>query len=58
MHRTGIMAPPNLHELPPRPGLTAPHPNAVAHEISLRSALWCVAVVLGAVELLLEALGL
>jgi hypothetical protein len=58
MHRTGIMAPPNLYELPPRGGLMAPSRDAVAHEVGLRSALWCVAVVLGAVELFLEALGI
>ncbi len=57
MHRTGLMAPPTSHELPPRRGLMAPDPDAIAHEVSLRSMLWCVAVVLGAVQLCFQALG-
>jgi hypothetical protein len=57
LDRTGVMAPPNLRELPPRAGLMAPEPGAVAHEISLRAALWCMALVLGAVEVLFEGLG-
>jgi hypothetical protein len=56
MHRTGIMAPPLLHELPPATGLMAPDPGAIPHEISLRSALWCIAAVLGLIELLFTAL--
>jgi len=35
----------------------APDPDAIAHEVSLRSMLWCVAVVLGAVQLCFQALG-
>jgi hypothetical protein len=58
MHRTGMMAPPTLYQLPPRPGLMTRDPHAVPHEVSLRSVLWCVAVVLGAVELVLKVLGL
>jgi hypothetical protein len=52
MHRTGIMAPPILHELPPAKGLMAPDPHAIPHEISLRAVLWGIAAVLGAIELL------
>ena len=58
MHRTGIMAPPILHELPPVRGLMAPDPHAIPHQISLRGILWCIAGVLAAVELLLAVLGL
>jgi hypothetical protein len=57
MHRTGIMAPPSLHELPPRAGLMACDPHAIAHDISLRTALWCIAFVLAAVEVCFHTLG-
>jgi hypothetical protein len=35
----------------------APDPHAIPHEISLRGVFWCVAGALGAIELLLAALG-
>ena len=57
MYRAGVMAPPTLYELPTRPGLMSPDPQARPHEIDLRAALWSVALVLGIVELLFEALG-
>jgi hypothetical protein len=49
------MAPPTLYDLPPQPGLMAPNPSAEPHHVSWRSLLWCVAVVLGAVELFVES---
>ena len=58
MHRTGIMAPPTLYELPQRPGLMTRDPEASPHQLSLRSVLWCVAGALGAIELSLYVIGL
>jgi hypothetical protein len=60
MHRPGVMAPPTLYEQPARPGLmspdtAAPTPAAPPPEISLRAFFWSIVVVLGAVELCLEA---
>ena len=56
MYPTGVMAPPDLYEHPPQPGLLARGPKE-AHPVSLRSFLWCVALVLGLVELLAESFG-
>ena len=53
MRRPGIMAPPDLYEQPPQPGLMSPgeeHPEPV----DLRLFLWSVAAVLAAVELVLQ----
>jgi hypothetical protein len=55
--RTGVMAPPTLYQLPPQPGLMAPAARAEPLELSLRSFLWCAALVLGLVELLVQAAG-
>ena len=54
MDRTGVMAPPDLYDLPARPGLMAPSVRTAPHDLSLRSFLWCVALVLGLVELCLD----
>jgi hypothetical protein len=54
MYRTGVMAPPNQHDLPVSAGLMTPTPHVEPHEISLRLLLWTIASVLGAIELLLE----
>jgi hypothetical protein len=54
MHRTGIMAPPNQHDLPVSPGLMRPSQHIEPHEISLRLLLWSIASVLGAIELVVE----
>ena len=54
MHRTGVMAPPQLHELQPQPGLMAHDPAAEPHQIAPSSFLWCVAFLLAAVELLVK----
>ena len=54
MHRTGVMAPPTLNELPVRPGLMSPSKHIPAHPISMSAILWSIAVTLGAVELVLE----
>ncbi len=56
MYRTGVMAPPDLYALPPRPGLMA-RGHAAGHDVSLRSFLWCVALLLGVVEVCVEILG-
>mgnify|MGYP001086005826 FL=1 len=53
MHRPGVMAPPDLYEHPPRPGLMSPGAEQ-AHPVDLRLLLWTVAAVLAAVELCLE----
>ena len=53
MHRPGVMAPPDLHELPPRPGLMTPG-SAPAEPVDVRLVLWTVAAVLAAVEFLAE----
>jgi hypothetical protein len=55
MHRTGVMAPPDLYDHPPQPGLMAR--GAPAGEVSLRSFLWVLALVLGVVELCVESFG-
>jgi hypothetical protein len=57
MHPTGVMAPPDLYALPPRPGLMAHGGEAGHRDVSLRSFLWCVALLLGVVELCVESLG-
>jgi hypothetical protein len=49
------MAPPTLYEQPVRPGLMSADTAAPPPEISLRAFFWSIAVVLGAVELCLEA---
>ena len=54
MYRTGVMAPPNQHDLPARPGLMSPAQHVEPHEISLRLLLWSIASVLAAIELVLE----
>jgi hypothetical protein len=51
MNRTGVMAPPLLHELPPQPGLMAHDPAAEPHQLNLSSLFWCVAFVLATVEI-------
>ena len=56
MYRTGVMAPPDLYALPPQPGLMT-RGASVGLEVSLRSFLWCIALVLGAVELCVESFG-
>ena len=57
MYRTGVMAPPDLYELPPRTGLMVPS-SAQAEPVDVRLALWTFAAVLAAVELTVElALG-
>ena len=53
MQRTGVMAPPDLYELPPRPGLMTPN-TVSAEPVDARIALWTVAAVLAAVELTFE----
>jgi hypothetical protein len=55
MYQAGVMAPPDLYAYPPQPGLMA-HGHAT-HPVSLRSFLWCVALLLGVVELCVESLG-
>jgi hypothetical protein len=55
MYRPGVMAPPNLYAHPPQPGLMA-RGHAV-QPVSLRSFLWCVALLLGLVELCVERFG-
>jgi hypothetical protein len=54
MYPTGVMAPPDLYERPVQPGLLTPR-SETHHEVSLESFLWCVALVLGVVELLVES---
>ena len=54
MDRTGVMAPPNPHDLPARPGLMSPATQVEPHEISLRLLLWSIASVLGGIELIVE----
>ena len=56
MYRTGVMAPPDLYAHPPQPGLMA-RGHAAGHEVSLRSFLWCVAMLLGVVELCVDSFG-
>lgn len=51
--RPGVMAPPTLYDEPPRPGLMSAGPTGEL-PISMRAALWSVALVLGAVLLSLE----
>jgi hypothetical protein len=51
MYRTGVMAPPDLYDHPPQPGLMAHAASADPFDVSLHSFLWSVAVVLGLVEL-------
>jgi len=54
MYRTGVMAPPDLYERPAQPGLLTAR-SETHHEVGLESFLWCVALVLGVVELLVES---
>ena len=54
MYRTGVMAPPTLPELPVRPGLMSPSEELPMHRVSARAVLWSIALVLAAVELVLE----
>jgi hypothetical protein len=54
MYRTGVMAPPDLYDLPPQPGLMARGKPAEAHHVSARTFLWVVALVLGLVELCVQ----
>ena len=54
MHRTGVMAPPDLYDLPPQPGLMARGNLAEAHYVSARTFLWVVALVIGLVELCVQ----
>jgi hypothetical protein len=55
MDRPGLMAPPNLHDHPAPAGvMRATSPEGVP-QISLRTLLWSVAIVLGALEICLEA---
>ena len=54
MYRPGVMAPPSLYDHPPQRGLMSPGPGAPRPEISLSAALWSIAAVLAAVELLVE----
>jgi hypothetical protein len=57
MYRTGVMAPPDVYELPRRPGLMAPSSDQ-AEPVDVRLALWTLAALLAAVELTVElALG-
>ncbi|HEY7017059.1 MAG TPA: hypothetical protein VH297_01205 [Gaiellaceae bacterium] len=49
------MAPPDLYDQPARPGLMCPGPQAPPFELSLRAFFWGIAIVLGAVELFVEA---
>jgi hypothetical protein len=56
MYRTGVMAPPDLYAHPPQPGLMT-RGAAAGHEVSVRSFLWCVALLLGVVELCVENLA-
>jgi hypothetical protein len=54
MQRPGVMAPPTLYDKPAPPGLMRVAPAGERSPISLRAALWSVALVLGAVLLFLE----
>ncbi|HEY6836669.1 MAG TPA: hypothetical protein VI142_09510 [Gaiellaceae bacterium] len=55
MYRTGVMAPPDLYERPAQPGLLTAAAGHETHEVSFKSFLWCVALVLGLVELLVQS---
>jgi hypothetical protein len=55
--RTGVMAPPTLYDQPPLPGLMVPGSRGETPEVSLRSFLWVVALLLGVVELCVESFG-
>ena len=57
MYRTGVMAPPDLYSRPPQPGLMAHGAAQEPRDVSLRSFLWCAALVLGVVELCVQAAG-
>jgi hypothetical protein len=54
MRRPGIMAPPDLYEQPPQPGLMTPREEHPAPPVDLRLFLWSVAAVLAGVELFLQ----
>ena len=54
MHRPGVMAPPTLYDEPAQAGMMRPNPVAPPFEIDLHAALWSVAAVLAAVELLFD----
>jgi hypothetical protein len=47
------MAPPDLYELPSRPGLMTPHSGS-AEPMDVKLVLWTVAAVLAAMELSVE----
>jgi len=49
------MAPPDLYDLPPQPGLMARGNLAEAHYVSARTFFWVIALVLGLVELCVQA---
>ena len=53
MHRPGVMAPPDLYERPGRPTLMSAG-SSPPHPVELRTFLWVLAFVLGAVELWLD----
>jgi hypothetical protein len=57
MYRTGVMAPPDLYTLPPQPGLMTRGGEAGHRDVSMRSFLWFVALLLGVVELCVESFG-
>jgi hypothetical protein len=54
MYRTGVMAPPDLYDLPPKPGLMARGHTVEAHHVSARTFFWTVALVLGLIELCVQ----
>jgi hypothetical protein len=51
------MAPPDLYAHPPQPGLMTRGAAAEHHAVSLPSFLWCIALLLGVVELCVETFG-
>jgi hypothetical protein len=51
------MAPPDLYTLPPQPGLMTRGGEAGHRDVSMRSFLWFVALLLGVVELCVESFG-
>jgi hypothetical protein len=57
MYRTGVMAPPDLYALPPQPGLMTRGAAAGHHGVSLKSFLWCVALLLAVVEVCADSFG-
>jgi hypothetical protein len=55
MYRTGVMAPPDLYDHPPQPGLMARGNPAEIPNVSARTFFWVAALVLGLVELCVQA---